>query len=186
MGRHPGEPMVDQRAQLSALIERVIAVKHELDTLDTDEPLVRPRPPASYARLAHARRAVESRGVAMPRDLERVLRVHDGIDHLWRAPSGSLTLFSHLGLLGAPRQPPGARAGVVIAASDAGDAVCLVPGASAPAVVLADARGQIVERVPSVTAWLEWILRTTTEARDERTAPGRRRWPASTPTPFEP
>ena len=33
---------------VSALIERVIAVKHELDTLDTDEPLVRPRPPASY------------------------------------------------------------------------------------------------------------------------------------------
>ncbi|MCE9575421.1 MAG: hypothetical protein K8W52_19875 [Deltaproteobacteria bacterium] len=175
---------MEEAARLAALVARVIAIKVELDTLDADEadaPRVRPHPPASYERLAQVRRAFEARGFAMPRELEWLLRLHDGIDHLWCTPSGSLTLFSHHGLLGAWAPVPiaEARDGVVIAASDSGDAVCLAP-APVLALVLGDPRGRVVARFASVTAWLEWVLRASSDERADRTAGGRRRarWPA--------
>ncbi len=87
--------MVDHTARMHLLVEQVIAIKADLDALDEGGPPVRPRPPASFERLAQARRAFEARGLLMPRDHERVLRAHDGIDHLWRTPEGSLSLFGH-------------------------------------------------------------------------------------------
>ena len=179
--------MVDHTARMHLLVEQVIAIKGDLDALDEEATPVRARPPASYELLAQARRAFEARGMPMPRDYERVLRAHDGIDHLWRSPCGSMSLFGHGELIAARVVPtvPEVRAGVVVAASDAGEAVCLVPGATdVPAVVSVGVRGRVDGRFPSVTAWLEWILRTTTEARDERTTVGRRRWPASTSPPI--
>jgi len=179
--------MVDHTARMHLLVEQVIAIKGDLDALDESGPPVRARPPASLERLVQARRSFEARGVPMPRDHERVLRAHDGIDHLWRTPSGSLSLFGHDDLMVPKVVPiaPEARGGVVVAASDAGDAVCLVPGATdLPAVVSVDPRGRVIARFPSVTMWFEWILRTSTEERDERTTIGRRRWPSSTNPPF--
>ncbi len=179
--------MVDHTARMHLLVEQVIAIKADLDALDEGGPPVRPRPPASFERLAQARRAFEARGLLMPRDHERVLRAHDGIDHLWRTPEGSLSLFGHDELITptVTSCAAEARGGVVVAASSVGDTVCLVPGPTElPAVVAADRRGRVVGRFPCVTSWLEWMLRTSTEERDERTTVGRRRWPTASRPPF--
>jgi hypothetical protein len=159
------------------LVERVIAAKADLDVLVDDEPTVRARPPASLERLAQVRRLFEVRGLVMPADYERVLRAHDGIDHVWRSALGSFTLLGHEALLASASV---GEPDVVVGASDAGERVALVPAQSElPALVATDPRGHVVERFPSVTAWLEWILRAMTDELDERTTSGH--WPRTTP-----
>jgi hypothetical protein len=179
--------MVDHAARMLLLVEQVIAVKSDLDQLEHSPAAVRARPPASFERLVRTRGAFDARALAMPRDYERVLRMHDGIDHLWRTAQGSLSLFGHDELIAGRAVPAAmeARAGIVVAASPAGDAATLVPGPTElPALVVSDPRGRVLARFPSVTTWFEWILRTTIEVRAAR-ADGRRRWPAASITPFE-
>jgi hypothetical protein len=166
--------MAEETGRLHVLVERVIAAKEQLDALDDTPRPVRPRPPASFERLVQAHRLFDVRGVAMPRDYERVLRAHDGIEHLWHGTRGApLSLFGHRELLA--QDTGGAVSAVIIAAGDDGEQVALVPGPTdLPAVVARNGQARVVARFPSVTAWLEWILREATDeiarARQHRAA----------------
>ncbi|HTJ42527.1 MAG TPA: hypothetical protein VL463_10560 [Kofleriaceae bacterium] len=141
-------------------MERVIATKEQLDALEDDARPVRARPPASFELLAQAHRLFDARALAMPRDYERILRAHDGIDHVWRTANGAvMSVFGHRELF-AQRAAADAAvvSAVIIAASDDGEQVALVPGPmELPAAVVRNAQGRITGRFPSATAWLEWI-----------------------------
>lgn len=168
--------MGEDTGRLHVLVERVIAVKEQLDVLDDVSSVVRARPPASYELLAQAHRVFDARALAMPRDYERLLRAHDGIEHVWRTGAGgSMSLFGHRELFaqrGGPAEVLDTL--VVIASADDGEQVALVAGPTElPAVVARNAESRVIARFPSVTAWLEWILEASTAAL-ERTR-GRRR-----------
>jgi hypothetical protein len=154
--------MTDETGRLHVLMERVIAAKEQLDAHEDAALRVRPRPPASFERLVPVRALFEARRLAMPRDYERVLRAHDGVDHLWcDARGASISLFGHRELLA---QRGGAE--VRIAAGAGGEDVALVPGPTElPVVVVRNAQGRAVARFPSVTAWLEWLLGEMTALR---------------------
>jgi hypothetical protein len=153
--------MGEDTRQLHVLVERVVAVKEQLDALEVGGPAVRARPPASFELLAKTHRIFEAHALAMPRDYERVLRAHDGIDHVWRTGAGgSMSLFGHRELFaqrGAGE--PEVVAAVVIAGSDDGEQVALVRGPTElPAVIARNAQARVTARFPSVTAWLEWLV----------------------------
>ena len=105
-----------------------------------------------------------------PRDYGRILRAHDGIEHMWRSTYGSMSLYGHRELLDQRHRPAPAAASsaVVIAASDAGEEVSLIPGATdLPAVTVTDPGGRVAARFPSITAWLEWIVGSMRDQLDE-------------------
>jgi len=154
--------VTDDTGRLHVLVERVIAAKEQLDEIYEEDPrVVHARPHASFDVLAQAHRLFDARALPMPRDYERVLRAHDGIDHLWRLPSGgSLSLFGHRELIAQRSADDTAVvSAVVIAASDDGEQVLLVPGPTEqlPAVIQRNANARVVARFPSITAWLEWL-----------------------------
>ena len=155
--------MTEETGRLHLLVERVIAAKEQLDAQGDAARTVRPRPPASFERLVQARALFESRGLAMPRDYERVLRAHDGVEHVWRDRQGaSFSLFGHRELLLAQRR----AADVIIATAASGEEVALAAGPTElPVVVVRNAQGRAIARFPSVTAWLEWILGEMTAER---------------------
>lgn len=164
--------MGEESGRLYVLVERVIAAKEQLDAFDDEARPVRARPPASYELLAQAHQLFDARRIAMPRDYERVLRAHDGIDHLWRTTTGSLSVFGHRELLA--QRFAGDRAvvsAVIVAASDDGEQVALVPGPTdLPAVLARNAHARVTGRFPSVTAWLEWLLGEATDELERRRA----------------
>ena len=164
--------VTEDTGRLHILVERVIAAKEQLDGLDDDPRVVRPRPPASFELLVQAHRLFDARALPMPRDYERILRAHDGIEHVWRSPAGgSMSLFGHRELLA--QRVVGDSAvisAVVVAASDDGEQVALVPGPTdLPAVIVRNGANRVVGRFPSMTAWLEWVLGdATTELEKSR------------------
>jgi hypothetical protein len=163
--------MGEETGRLYVLVEKVIAAKEQLDGLDDDPRPVRPRPPASFELLVQAHRLFDARGLAMPRDYERLLRAHDGVDHLARTGGGaSMTLFGHRELLAQRTAGDGAVvSAVIVAASDDGEQVALVPGPTdLPAVLTRNAQARVTGRFPSVTAWLEWVLAETTGELERR------------------
>ena len=165
--------MGEETGRLYVLVERVIAAKEQLDGLDDDPRPVRPRPPASFELLVQAHRLFDARGVAMPRDYERLLRAHDGVDHLWRTEGGaSMTLFGHRELLAQRTAGEGAVvSAVIVAGADDGEQIALVPGATdIPAVLARNAHARVTGRFPSVTAWLEWMLGEATAELERRRA----------------
>jgi hypothetical protein len=157
--------MTEDTGRLHVLVERVVAVKEQLDELDDDPRVVRPRPPASFELLVQAHRLFDTRALPMPRDYERVLRAHDGIDNIWRSPAGgSMSLFGHRELLAQRTAADNAViSAVVVAASDDGEQAALVPGPTdLPVLIMRNAHARVVGRFPSVTAWLDWIAGDTT------------------------
>jgi len=151
--------MVEQTRRMYLLVEQVVGLKSELDSYGNGDRRIRARPPASLEILAGVNRVFEERGLTMPRDYARVLRAHDGIEHMWRTRYGSVSLFGHRELLDQLGASAGATPAVVIATSDAGEEVSLIAGVTDLAAVrVTDPGGRVAARFPGITSWLEWMV----------------------------
>jgi len=151
-----------ETGRMYLLIEQIITAKALRDAAEGRTRKVAPRPPASWDLLVQVHRVFDARGVPMPRDYERVLRSHDGVEHLSRSRYGSLRLLGHRDLLAQGASPPGrdeASVGIVIAESELGETVAVVPRPTGDVyVVVRDPRGRVLARFAGVTEWLEWLL----------------------------